>query len=199
MSAAKIRALENGPLLVSGVERLSGSDGPIQAGAEFALCRCGASANKPFCDGAHGGAGFTGAKDPSRTEDRTDEYVGEALTVRDNRGLCAHAGVCTEILPEVWRMHEEPWIDPDGAPPEAVAAVVRACPSGALSSNFPGDDAGEEEGPSVLVVPNGPYVVKGLSEVDGEPVSATCTLCRCGASKNKPRCDGSHWGVEFEG
>lgn len=198
MAQPKITPLPDGPLLVSDLDDLRTPDGQLDAGDGYALCRCGASKNKPFCDGTHKPAGFSSAKLEGRAPDRVDEYTGKDLTIHDNRGLCAHAGVCTDRLPAVWRMKQEPWIDPDGAPAAEVAAVARACPSGALSvSRVPAADP--PSAASIVVAPNGPYVVSGPCEVVGEPSAERRTLCRCGASKNKPLCDGTHWAVEFQG
>jgi CDGSH-type Zn-finger protein len=62
MSDVTIRVRPNGPLLVEGPFELLDSAGnkfPLDASKPaFALCRCGASANKPFCDGSHKAAGF---------------------------------------------------------------------------------------------------------------------------------------------
>lgn len=60
-----ITALENGPYLVSGAARVSDPDGgawDTEGRATFALCRCGASRNKPFCDGTHSAIGFAAAE-----------------------------------------------------------------------------------------------------------------------------------------
>jgi CDGSH-type Zn-finger protein len=201
MQEPRITPIEDGPLLVSGLTDLRGPDGPLDAPPEYALCRCGASGNKPFCDGSHKRIGFASVKLAERTADRRDDYAGAHITIHDNRGRCAHAGVCTDRLPSVWRMEQEPWIDPDGAPANEVAAVVRACPSGALAYSAYAQDEheGAPPGASIRVTPNGPYVVAGAFELAGEPAATRRTLCRCGASRNKPLCDGSHWTIEFQG
>jgi CDGSH-type Zn-finger protein len=168
-----------------------------------ALCRCGGSANKPFCDGTHGIIGFSDAKDDDRTPDRQDHYPGEAVAIQDNRGICAHAGHCTDSLPAVFRMGEEPWIDPDCADPETIMRVVAGCPSGALAASRGGEQVPEpDREPMVTVTRNGPYAVTGgielMGVVFGEGASREhYTLCRCGASRNKPFCDGSHWRIGF--
>src|SRR6266496_4427860 len=80
-----------------------------------ALCRCGASKNKPFCDGTHSAIGFSGRNTADPGKDKRESYAGKRVTILDNRAICAHAGFCTDELKSVFRMREEPWIDPDGA------------------------------------------------------------------------------------
>ena len=123
-----IDCARNGPYIVKRLERLANSRGEaLQAKKVMALCRCGGSANKPFCDGTHKSNGFSSEKLEGRVEDRRDDYVGEGVTIHDNRGVCANAGRCTDGLPNVFRMRTEPWIDADGASPEDVVATIRCC------------------------------------------------------------------------
>jgi len=193
----------NGPYKVSDVENFASRKGPIEAKPVMALCRCGGSANKPFCDGTHAKIGFSSEKLEGRVKDQRDNYAGEKITIHDNRGICAHAGRCTDGLPAVWRLKQEPWIDPNGASREEIIATIRKCPSGALSYTTEGTEHRDRDGkPSVFVAPNGPYVVSGGPDlVDtprGEGASTDhFTLCRCGGSKNKPFCDGTHWHNKF--
>lgn len=205
MTKPRIRCAENGPYLVEGLEDLRGAAGPIPTQPKVALCRCGGSSKKPFCDGTHKQNGFQSAKSDERVRDRRKSYEGKHITVHDNRGICAHAAFCTERLSSVFRQNERPWIDPDGASPDQVIAAVRACPSGALSYSIDGAEQRERDGeaPRITVVPKGPYAVTGGCELaeegrgEGAPIGHY-TLCRCGASKNKPFCDGSHWTTDFE-
>ena len=205
MSQTKIETKKNGPLIVKGCARLQrASDGKSYETSEtMALCRCGGSANKPLCDGAHAKNGFREDKEADRLPDKWEKYEGKEVTIHDNRGACAHAGLCTEQLKSVWRMGVEPWIDPDGASRVEIIATVRKCPSGALSYSVEGVEHRDREGePGIFVSPNGPYVVSGGSELcdtpRGEGASAEhVTLCRCGGSKNKPFCDGTHWHNKF--
>jgi len=200
----KITPRTNGPLRVEGLTDLASRKGPIACQPTMALCRCGGSASKPFCDGTHKNNGFSSAKEEGRVEDKRETYRGREITVHDNRGLCAHAGYCTDGLPTVFRMKQEPWIAPDMAGRDAVAATIHKCPSGALSYSVDGVERRERDGkPAIYIAPDGPYVVSGALELqetamgEGAP-AGHYTLCRCGGSKNKPFCDGSHWRIGFK-
>ena len=204
-SGPMIECAKNGPYIVKGCDRLTdAAGGAIAAKSVMALCRCGASANKPFCDGTHAKIGFSGERVADGSKDRHDSYAGKGITIHDNRSACAHAGVCTDRLASVWRMGQEPWIDPDGAPAEAIIEVIRACPSGALSYSVDGEAAAApQEGAAIRVSKDGPYHVTGGVGLADAPWSEGVThsryaLCRCGASKNKPFCDGAHTGINFE-
>jgi CDGSH-type Zn-finger protein len=207
----RIACLPNGPYYfysdptskeVPGLRRQSGA--PCSTARAVALCRCGGSKNKPFCDGTHSTNGFTDAKTADPAKDRRATYVGKGITVFDNRAICAHAGFCTDGLAGVFRMKAKPWIDPDGAAVEEVIRTIERCPSGALSYAVNGVEATpSERPPAVTVTDNGPYAVTGSIELSGVPFGDGAstehyTLCRCGASANKPFCDGSHWRVKFK-
>jgi CDGSH-type Zn-finger protein len=194
----------NGPYLVSGLGNLSNSKGePIEAREKYGLCRCGGSANKPFCDGTHAKNGFTSDKAEGRVADLRENHEGNGITIHDNRGTCAHAGVCTDNLKTVFKLKQEPWIDPKGAKAEEIAKVISGCPSGALSYSVGGKESRDHEGaPAIQVTKNGPYRVTGHPDLQnterGEGASHEhFTLCRCGGSKNKPFCDGTHWYNDF--
>ncbi len=202
----KITPLKGGPYLLEGLAEIEGPQGPIQGKQPMALCRCGASASKPFCDGSHDPAGFSGDKAEDRTPSRRQSYEGAKITIHDNRAICAHAGLCTEGLPNVWRMGQEPWIDADAATVDDVIRVIKSCPSGALSYTLEEETrpADESKAPAVYVTPKGPYVVTGDVELIGSSFDDGAdehrfTLCRCGVSRNKPFCDGSHWNSDFDG
>ena len=116
--------------------------------------------------------------------------------------ICSHAGLCTEGLSAVWRLGTGPWIDADGADADAIIAIIEACPSGALSYSIDGiEHRDQDRGPAVTVSRNGPYVVTsgvGLAATPGEGASSEhYALCRCGGSRNKPYCDGTHWRIKF--
>lgn len=162
-----IELAKNGPLLVKGLEDLQNSEGePIPSKKVIALCRCGRSGTKPFCDGTHAEIGFSDEKQEGGKPDHVDDYVGKGITIHDNRGICSHAGACTDGLPHVWRMKTEPWIDPDGDEAAASINTIRQCPSGALSYTVDGvlyQD--QDRSPAIKVSKNAPYEVVGSVEL----------------------------------
>ena len=199
-----IEPTPNGPYLVTNLADFRNSKGEaINTQPEMYLCRCGGSANKPFCDGTHARIGFRGDKVEGREPDRLDDYIGTEITIHDNRGVCAHSGYCTDNLPAVFNLDKEPWIDPDAASPGETTETISKCPSGALSYTKDGVLYKEQDHqPAITISRNGPhYVVGGIEIKDAEgskPESKErYTLCRCGASKNKPFCDGAHWHANF--
>jgi CDGSH-type Zn-finger protein len=202
-----IRVSRDGPYLLTGVQRVTDHLGvPVRVTPTMALCRCGASARKPLCDGTHAEIGFSGAKHPDRVADRRDSYPGVRVTVLDNRGVCQHAGFCTDRLASVFHAGSEPFVTPSGGRMDEIVGAVRACPSGALSYAVDGREAREHvdqaRPPEVEVSRDGPYRVTGavaLLGPDGRPepraegASAEhYALCRCGQSRNKPFCSGMH-------
>lgn len=195
----------NGPYRVKNLSDFRNSKGEsIQTQPEMYLCRCGGSANKPYCDGTHIKIGFRSDKLPGRVPDRMDNYSGKGITIHDNRGVCAHSGYCTDNSPSVFKMGTEPWIDPDNAAPEEIAGTITLCPSGALS--YTKDNVlfkNREHSPAITVSKDGPHRAVGSIELNdpegSKPESKEhYTLCRCGASKNKPFCSGAHWNINFK-
>ena len=204
MTSIEIRP--DGPLAVSGPFELKDAAGKDIVHAELVvkLCRCGGSMNKPFCDGAHKRNGFSGARISDGAKDRVKSYAGAGVTVHDNRSVCMHAAECTGGLDKVFKYGERPWIDPAGAPPQMIVETVRRCPSGALTYTLDGREPQPESWPpSITVMKDGPYAVLGIELVGAEFAQGAprerYTLCRCGASKNKPFCDGSHAESGFKG
>lgn len=198
----------NGPYLVKDLEILQGAHGGrLEAKPVMALCRCGGSANKPFCDGTHQKNGFSGARLADAGADRCESYTAGKITIHDNRSICAHSGICTDTLASVFKYGSEPWIDPAGATARAIIETIRRCPSGALSYSLEGGEGLERQAqtrqPSITVMQHGPYAVVGgiqlLEQTLGQGASTEhYTLCRCGASKNKPFCDGTHTSIGFK-
>lgn len=134
---------------------------------------------------------------------RVHEYHGAALTVRYDVRRCIHAAECSRGLPAVFDPERRPWIDADGAAADEIAAVVHRCPTGALTY-LRSDGGAAEPVPAentATVSADGPLYLRGDLEIvlaDGTTVRATrAALCRCGASKNKPFCDDSHYEAGF--
>ena len=130
---------ENGPLVVKGLGELQGPDGAaLEVKAVVALCRCGHSQNKPFCDGSHAKVGFTSASDrPANGPDKVLRYSGTGGNVTYNPRLCAHAAECVRLARAVFDPARKPWIDPDQGTEDQIRDAVRACPSGALALEGP--------------------------------------------------------------
>jgi CDGSH-type Zn-finger protein len=220
---AKVVVSENGPYLVSGAVPLARQTIVADAGGEsqawregaalpapdsYALCRCGHSAHKPFCDGSHKKVGFDGTETASRAayRDQAQLTSGPVLALTDAEPLCAGARFC-DPNGKVWNQVERS----DHA--EVRAQLVRQvnhCPSGRLvawerRSGQPIEHSlpvsiGLIEDPAEGV--SGPLWLRGgiaLFAADGfaYEVRNRVTLCRCGASGNKPFCDGSHVGIKF--
>jgi CDGSH-type Zn-finger protein/uncharacterized Fe-S cluster protein YjdI len=132
--------------------------------------------------------------------DETEMYRGAGVTVRFDGRKCVHSRNCVLGDPRVFEPNAPgPWIHPDAASIERVVELVHACPSGALT--YERTDGEESEQPPVVntmrVLENGPLALHAqVHFADGE-VALRATLCRCGASKNKPFCDGSHTAAGF--
>ncbi len=166
--------------------------------AGYALCRCGVSANKPFCDGAHKDAGFEGndSADASTYAERANELGSNGITVSDDRSICVHAGFCGNRHTNVWKQTKDM---SESTVRLAVINEVEKCPSGAITYRFDGDEADTEPDYPVQigVIDDGPLWVTGAIPVTTSEgveleVRNRVTLCRCGQSANKPLCDGAH-------
>ena len=214
---------KNGPYLVSGAIPLAkqtirtDADGGSESWAEgktypaqekYALCRCGHSHTKPFCDGTHSKVGFDGTETASR-----EPYLKEAQglegpehTLTDVESLCAGARFC-DAHGKVWNQVES---TQDAQVRANFIRQVGNCPSGRLvawerESRAPIEPTlprsiGVTEDPVQRV--SGPLWLRGgipVIAADGfaYEVRNRVTLCRCGASANKPFCDGSHFNVGF--
>jgi CDGSH-type Zn-finger protein/truncated hemoglobin YjbI len=213
-SGPSIRLVRNGPYVLTNVDSARGAVGePIQTRPQMALCRCGRSAAKPWCDGSHATVDFTGAKDPDRVADRRDTYEGLSITILDNRGVCQHSGFCTDRVPVAFRVDQDPFVAPSGARMDEMIRAVRNCPSGALSLAIDGieDRAAVDwharRPPTVSITKDGPYRITGsiaLLDETGMPEARNIgsslehyAMCRCGHSQNKPFCSGMHWYIGF--
>ena len=194
-----IEEVENGPLVVKNVDKLVAADGTaVDAQSEMALCRCGSSKNKPFCDGSHLDIGFSSAYDDISKRDRVYTYAGRDITVHYNRLLCSHAAKCGAMLNSVFDVSRDPWIDPDQGAVDEIMAVVNACPSGALSYSENNGEPCHLHGAECVIEieEHGPYHIRNVEIKGAKWATQACekkyVLCRCGHSRNKPFCDGAH-------
>jgi CDGSH-type Zn-finger protein len=178
---------------------------PVAMQPVTALCRCGRSSSKPYCDDTHSRIGFVGDRATARRRDQEHDFVGKDICVHDRRGLCAHDGACVSGLPAVFRKDRTPWIDPDAASPAEIMATIERCPSGALGYTYRGRRGPQtERPPAIRIARNGPYHLEGSIRIKDDQASAPqlrerCTLCRCGQARNKPFCDGAHEAAPFDG
>jgi CDGSH-type Zn-finger protein len=220
---AAVAVSKNGPYLVSGAiplakqtiaadaegnsEEWRESD-PFPIKESYALCRCGHSAHKPFCDGTHQKIGFDGTETASREPYRNQAQVmeGPALALTDAEGLCAFARFC-DPNGQVWNQVART-DDPTVA--RQFVRQVNACPSGRLQAwdRATGKPIEHPLPISIGLIEDPPQGVSGplwlrggigVTSADGftYELRNRVTLCRCGASKNKPFCDGSHAAIGF--
>jgi CDGSH-type Zn-finger protein len=219
----KIRIMKNGPYMVSGslpIEKdieVIGSDGepekwekgqtyPLKNG--YSLCRCGKSADKPYCDGAHIKAGFKGTETAQRKNymNMAEKTSGPGMDLYDAECYCSIAMFCHR-MGSAWDLAEN-----SGDSASKTAAIEEACncPSGRLvawdkQANKPIEPAFE---PSIGLIEDtkknvsGPLWIKGRVPIESSDgfryeVRNRMTLCRCGNSSKKPFCDGSHIDTKF--
>lgn len=199
-----IQPMKNGSFKVDNLTRLLNSKNEeLPVKETLWLCRCGDSKNKPFCDGAHNETGFDDSKSDDRLEYRVRDYTGEKITIHDNRGLCSHSAECLKHLREVFDIGKRPWITADNAEPERIIETIKKCPSGALSYTYNNETVTDfNDEPMIKIDRHGPLNVTGGIEFIGEDGEQPenrdhYSLCRCGASKNKPFCDGTHLKIKF--
>jgi CDGSH-type Zn-finger protein len=220
---ATVQVVKNGPYKVAGnlplttqtigtnvagesVKWVAGSAIPTQD--HYALCRCGQSASKPFCDGSHTKVGFDGTETASRDtyQDQAKVIRGPAMSLTDVESLCAFARFC-DPHGQVWGLVSH--TDDTGAA-KHFAREAGDCPSGRLVAwdNASGRAIEPSFEQSVGLIEDpikgcaGPIWLRGGVQVvaaDGfkYEVRNRVTLCRCGASQNKPFCDGTHAAINF--
>ena len=213
----RIKVTKNGPYLVTGGVPLSeqiirvDADGQSLGWKEgkeypalekYALCRCGRSSNRPFCDGTHVRIKFDGTEEAARTPylEQADETIGPGLTLTDAPGFCASARFC-DRAGGIWRLTKK-----SHNPDARQIAIEEACdcPSGRLVVwDKKGKAIEPVFEPSIGLVWDtqegkmGPIWVRGriaIESADGTTYETRnrVTLCGCGRSSNKPFCDGSH-------
>lgn len=134
------------------------------------------------------------------------EYTNGEVTVTWEADKCIHSAICVKGLPNVFKPNERPWINIDAATTDELVDRIKKCPSGALGFYMNGeeDQTAQSMETKVEVMENGPLLVYGTLKVthkDGEEETKnrTTAFCRCGASQNKPYCDGAHVTEGFKG
>jgi CDGSH-type Zn-finger protein/uncharacterized Fe-S cluster protein YjdI len=132
--------------------------------------------------------------------DGVEAIKGKDMTLLYEGKRCIHARFCVTGAPNVFIANVTgPWIHPDAMEVDALVEIAHACPSGAIRYRRK-DGRADETAPPVNLLSTreaGPYAVRADMLLDGEPIGYRATLCRCGASKNKPFCDQSHKEIAF--
>jgi CDGSH-type Zn-finger protein len=220
---AHVKVTKDGPYLVYGAVPLTletiatndeGGSWEWQHGRSFtvqerfALCRCGSSKNKPYCDGTHKTINFDGTETASREPFAAQATTldGPTLVLEDASDLCAFARFC-DNAGTIWTLIEQ---TDDGEVRRIVEHEATHCPAGRLvvRDKQTGLVIEPEFAPSIGLIEDpaqncsGPMWVRGgirVEAADGTSyeVRNRVTLCRCGASQNKPFCDGQHAEVGF--
>ncbi len=225
MTHPSILITVNGPYVVSGSVPLTeqvltvdetgntwdftDTSADLPASETYALCRCGQSGHKPFCDGSHARVGFVGTETASRRPfaDTAEVSEGPGLDLADDRALCAFARIC-DGHGRIWNTVLE---SDDPAKRAIVEHQGSHCPSGRLVVTERGATGPVEPDfvPSVVLLEDpqqqasGPIWARGgitLRSADGFTYETRnrVTLCRCGQSRNKPYCDGTHAHIGFQ-
>ena len=175
---------------------------PQQAGETYALCRCGKSSTKPFCNGSHLHTAFHAEERAPREAYELGAilYDGETMDLLDNESLCAYVRFC-DRGPGVWKAAEE---SSDEANRRMAIEMCDDCASGRLTVVDREGNSLETPAPQEICLVEdtdagrrGPLWVRGgipIIGADGYEYERRnrVTLCRCGHSENKPYCDGSH-------
>ena len=222
----RITVIKDGPYLVEGAVPLAeqviepNEDGEswewregerYDVPGEYRLCRCGATRTPPFCDGSEERIGFDGTETAGQVPYLEVAVVtaGPRVTLTDAPALCAKARFCM-ARGDAWNAVARD--DPEAA--ALARRLVAHCPSGRLATwrgepdGRLGPDGEPDLEPSIGLVEvpakgvSGPIWVRGgvpVVSADGTEYETRNrrTLCRCGQSRNKPFCDGSHVRVEF--
>jgi CDGSH-type Zn-finger protein/uncharacterized Fe-S cluster protein YjdI len=189
--------------ILAGREDLANIPGGL-AGIAAALATATIAVPRAPSTAAQGAA--VPAAQPAKTEPGppppapVEEVLGRDITIRFDGKRCIHARFCVLQAPTVFKANTPgTWINPDAIDAERLVAVAEQCPSGAITY-VRRDGWPAEQPPPVNVVrirENGPYAVHADIELLGHGRITRATLCRCGASKNKPFCDDSHKAIGF--
>jgi len=178
----------------------------IETEETYALCRCGQSRNKPFCDGTHARIVFDGTEttDSHPTAYRQSDLGGTGLAVKRDRSLCMGASFCVNHNVFIRKLVHQ---TDDSAMRIRVMSMIENCPSGSFAYEIDGTKMEPDLPQAIAVVSEGSDAgclwVTGnipIERSDGKPLETRnrVTLCRCGRSKNKPLCDGTHRKVGFK-
>lgn len=189
-----VTVLPDGPFKISGdapTVHFCGEALDVPAGKDLYLCRCGNSANVPFCDGTHRRQGFAGTS-PERETKPLRVWEGRTIRTVFNPNACMHVFLCKPLA----ELRERELAGDDAAAAE-IAAVVQTCPSGALryeARDLPAPAVAP--GPDIDIIEGGEVRLRTAFVID-VPLQEgqqgdRATLCRCGQSQNKPWCDGRH-------
>ena len=168
--------------------RIAASPAPVRAAVAVAPAPVAREANAT----ADGGQ--------PRTVDGVEAIEAKDLTLLYEGKRCIHSRFCVTYGPKAFLANVPgPWIFPDRMPVDAMVEIAHDCPSGAIRYRRKDGHADEQAPPVNLLAPreNGPYAVRADIRIDGQPMGYRATLCRCGASKNKPFCDQSHKEIGF--
>ena len=180
----------------------------FETGSEYSLCRCGESKNMPFCDSSHLENGFDGTETASRIPyARQAEYFdGPTLVLSDAERLCAFARFC-DPGGKIWSLIE---LTDDPVARELVIREANHCPAGRLvvKDKKTVKEIEEPLEPAIGLIEDtplgcsGPLWIQGGITIESEGGKQyenrnRVTLCRCGASDNKPFCNGSHASIMF--
>ncbi len=192
-----IRSINGDPVDWHTLREISPKSGRLE------LCRCGQSRKLPFCDSSHEKNGFDGTEAASRRRflERAEVDRNGGQAIANDSTLCMSAGFCGTGTTHVWKMLEESM---DPAQIQLMRDMVWRCPAGSIAMVRQDGILDEPEMPQeIAILPAGPIWVRGRIPIvgsDGEPWEALnrVTLCRCGSSKIKPFCDGSHNALNFD-
>ena len=135
----------------------------------------------------------------------TKKYINGEVIVIWKPSICIHSAICFNGLPTVFYPRKKPWVNPEGSDSTSIIEQVKKCPSGALSFVIKKENVEssvESKEGVIEVSPNGPLLVYGNitikdSRIDTAFRENVTAFCRCGASSNKPYCDGSHKKTSF--
>ena len=169
--------------------RITAAPPPARASAPVASAQPAANEAKVTADGGQ-----------PRTVAGVEEIEAKDLTLLYEGKRCIHSRFCVTYGPKAFLANVPgPWIYPDRMPVDAMVEIAHACPSGAIRYRRKDGHADEQAPPVNLLQLReaGPYGVRANILLDGQPIGYRATLCRCGASKNKPFCDQSHKEIGF--